>query len=125
MVGLDGPGGESPPQPLEAASDAPVDESIADPDDDTAEDRRVDVRLEGHAVPGQLLEAGRDRANLLVAERDRAGGGGVGQSIARVVAPGELGGDPRQLLDPAAPNQQEDQVADGLAELGEAALGGV
>src|SRR6187399_1194095 len=112
---LDGSRGEAPPQPLEAASDAPVDESIADPDDDAAEDRRVDVRLEVDAAARQRFEVARDRADLLGAERSRARGGGVGQSVRGVVAASELRRDARQLLDPAAPDEEQDEVADGLA----------
>src|SRR4029079_6341456 len=80
---LDGSRGEAPPQPLEAAPDAPVDESIADPDDDAAEDRRIDVRLEVHAAARQRFEVARDRANLLGAGRGRARRGGGGSVAPR------------------------------------------
>src|SRR6185369_10505695 len=110
------------PQPLEAAPDAPVDESIADPDDDPAEDRRVDVGFECDAAAGERFEAGRDLADLVVWQWRRARGGGVGQPVALVVEAGELGRDARQLLDPATPDEEQDEVADGLAQVGEHAL---
>ena len=49
-------------------------------------------------------------------ERRGAGGGGVGDALALVVEPAELRGDARQLLDPAAPEQQLIEVADRLAD---------
>src|SRR6478752_3210820 len=110
------------PQPLEAASDAPVDESIADPDDDPAEDRRVDVGFECDAAAGERFEAGRDLADLVVGQRCRARGGGVGQPVALVVEAGKLGRDAWQLLDPSTPDKEQDEVADGLAQVGEDAL---
>ena len=48
-----------------------------------------------------------------------ARGDGVDDPVALVVEPAELGRDARQLLDPAAPDEQQDEVADRLAEVGE------
>src|SRR5215203_3597988 len=92
--------GELVPEPLEAASDAPVDESVADTDDDTPENLRVDGRFEQDPVARHLLEPGRDRPDLVGSEGSRARRAGVAESVAPVVEPAELGGDARQLLDP-------------------------
>ena len=40
-----------------------------------------------------------------------------------LVEPDELGDDPGELLDPVTPDEQEDDVADGLAEIREDAIG--
>ena len=42
----------------------------------------------------------------------------MGQSIALVVEPPELGGDARQLLDPAAPDEEQDEIADAPVRSG-------
>ena len=103
FVLLQGARCELVPQPLEAAPDAPVDESVADSDDDAAEEVGVDRRLQGDRAACQLLEPCRDRPDLFGSERRGARCGGVGQSIALVVEPPELRRDARQLLDPATP----------------------
>ena len=73
------------PQPLEAAPDAPVDESIADPDDDPAEQAGVDAGLKRDAAAGHLLETGGDRPDLGILQRDRARRDGVADVVAAVV----------------------------------------
>src|SRR6476469_6840853 len=97
----DGSGGELRPQPLEATPDAPVDESIADPDDDPADQVGIDRGLERDLTAGHLLETGGDRPDLGVVQRARARGDGVDDVVALVIEPAELRRDPRQLPDPA------------------------
>src|SRR6266550_4854416 len=115
---LQGARGELVPQPLEAAPDAPVDESIADPDDDPAEQAGVDAGLERDAAAGHLLQTGGDRPDLGIFQRDRARRGGVADVVAEVVEPAELRGDARQLLDPAAPDHEQGEVPDLSGEPG-------
>src|SRR5215212_1151185 len=102
---LQGARGELVPEPLEAASDAPVDEAVADADDDAPEDVGVDRGLEHDAVARHLLEPGRDRPDLVGSKRRRARRAGVAESVAPVVEPAEFGRDARQLFDPAAPDE--------------------
>ena len=108
--------GELVPQPLEAAPDAPVDEAVADAHDQPAQQGRVDGGLERDPPTGQVLEAGGDRLDLVFPEGGGARGGGVGQSIAPIVEPPELGGDSRQLSDAVAPDEEQDKVSDWSAE---------
>ena len=61
---LQGARGELVPQPLEAAPDAPVDESVADADDEPAEQALVDVGGRARPAAGHLLEAGREGLDL-------------------------------------------------------------
>src|SRR3990170_192600 len=90
---LEGARGEPAPQPLQAASDTPVDQAVAEPHDDAAaEQARIDVRGQLDAAAGELLEAGRQGADLVRVERRRAGGGGVDDAVAQIV---EAGGNPR------------------------------
>jgi hypothetical protein len=88
------------PQPLEATPDAPVDESIADPDDDPADQVGIDRGLERDLGAGHLLETGGDRPDLGVVQRARARGDGVDDVVALVIESAELRRDTRQLPDP-------------------------
>src|SRR3990170_6128076 len=92
VILLEGARGEPAPQPLQAASDAPVDQAVAEPHDDAAEQARIDVRGQLDAAAGESLEAGRQGADLVRVERRRAGGGGVDDAVAQIV---EAGGNPR------------------------------
>ena len=74
---------------------------------DAAQEGRVDGGLERDLATCQLFEAGGDRPDLVGSQGRGARGGGVGQSIALVVEPPELGGDAWQLLDPAAPDHEQ------------------
>src|SRR3989304_4406393 len=85
---LEGARGEPAPQPLQAASDTPVDQAVAEPHDDAAEQARSDVRGQLDAAAGELLEAGRQGADLVRVERRRAGGGGVDDAVAQIVEAG-------------------------------------
>src|SRR3990170_966335 len=62
---LEGARGEPAPQPLQAASDTPVDQAVAEPHDDAAEQARIDVRGQLDAAAGELLDAGRHGEDLL------------------------------------------------------------
>ena len=55
-------------------------------------------------------------ADLVLGQRGGADGGGDGDALAGVVEPPEFGGESRQLVDPAAPQHQPDQVEHGLAD---------
>src|SRR3972149_3248988 len=54
---LEGARGEPAPQPLQAASDTPVDQAVAEPHDEAAEQARIDVRGQLDAAPGGVLGA--------------------------------------------------------------------
>src|SRR5258706_3756141 len=116
---LQGARSELVPQPLEAAPDAPVEKAVTDSHDDAAQQGRVDGGLERDLPACQLLEAGGDRPDLVGSQGGGTRRGGVGQSIAFVIEPPEFDGDAWQLLDPAAPDEQQDEVADGSAQRGE------
>ena len=53
---LEGARNELVPQSLEAASDAPVDQAVADPHDEAAQQARVDLDVELDAAAGHLLQ---------------------------------------------------------------------
>src|SRR5439155_6906168 len=114
---LQGARRELVPQPLQATPDAPVDESVPDAHDQPAEEAVIDIGLELDPAAGHLLEAGREGPDLEVGQRRGARRGGVGDPLPSVVEPDELGDDARELLDPVAPDEQEDDVADGLAQV--------
>src|SRR6185295_16705444 len=84
---LQGARGELVPQPLEAAPDAPVDQSVADADDQPAEQALVDVGLEGDAAARHLLEAGRDGPDLGVGQGRGARRRRVDDPLAAIVEP--------------------------------------
>src|SRR3989304_253488 len=115
---LEGARGEPAPQPLQAASDTPVDQAVAEPHDDAAEQARIDVRGQLDAAAGELLEAGRQGADLVRVERRRAGGGGVDDAVAQIVEAGELARHARQQVDPAATEEEQDEVEHGTADGG-------
>ena len=106
---LEGARGELAPQPLEAAPDAPVDQAVAEPDHDAAEDARIDVGGQLDAAAAELFEAGGQGPDLVRAHRRRAGGGGVDDVVAQVVEPGELLRHARQEVDPAPPEEEHDR----------------
>ena len=83
----------------------------------------LDRRLAGALARAQLLEAGGNRPDLVGSQWGGARGCGVGQSVALVVKPREFCRDARQLLDPTAPDEEEDEVADGSAQLGKDLFG--
>src|SRR3972149_3841127 len=115
---LEGARGEPAPQPLQAASDTPVDQAVAEPHDDAAEQAPIGVRGQPDAAAGELLEAGRQGADLVRVERRRAGGGGVDDAVAQIVEAGELARHARQQVDPAATEEEQDQVEHGTADGG-------
>src|SRR3990172_6830272 len=135
---LEGARGEPAPQPLQAASDTPVDQAVAEPHDDAAEQARIDVRGQLDAAAGESLEAGRQGADLVRVERRRAGGGGgeeavaqivgaggggvggggVEEAVAQIVEAGELARHARQQVDPAATEEEQDEVEHGTADGG-------
>ena len=108
-IGVRSPRGrphELVPQPLEAAPDAAVDQAVADPDDEAAEQAGIDLDVELDAAAGELLESRREGRG----PRPSVSGAALVavawmMPCAAVVEPAELGGDARQLLDPAAPEQ--------------------
>ena len=90
---LEGARDELVPQPLEAAPDAPVDQAVADADDEAAQQAGIDLDLELDAAAGELFEPLGQGPDLVLGQRRGAGGGGVGDALAGVVEPAELGGD--------------------------------
>src|SRR5439155_6816465 len=111
------------PQPLEAAADAAVDQSVPDADDEPAEQAFVDIGLEGDPSACHLLETGGQGPHLAVGEGRRACRGRVGDPLAEVVEPAELGGDPRELLDATTLDEDEDEVPRRAGQSIEDALG--
>ena len=93
---LEGARDELIPQPLEAAPDAPVDQAVADAHDEAAEQAGIDLGVELDAAAGDLFEARGQGPDLVRGQRRGAGGGGVGDALARVVEAAELGGDARR-----------------------------
>src|SRR5262245_521332 len=108
------------PQALEPAPDAAIDQAVADPDDQAPDQVGVDLELEVDTATGHLLEPGGDCPNLVLGQWRGARRGGDRDALACVVEATELGSDARQLMDPAAPEHEPDQVehraADDLAE---------
>ena len=98
---LEGARNELVPQSLEAASDASVDQAVADADDQATQQAGIDLDVELDATAGQLLQPLGEGADLVLGQRRGAGGGGEGDALAGVVEPSELGGESRQLVDPA------------------------
>src|SRR6188768_3092651 len=90
---LEGARDELIPQSLEATSDAPVDQAIADAHDEAAEQRLVDLRGEGDAAAGGLFEPSGQRPDLVGGQRRGARDGGVGDALPAIVDATELGGD--------------------------------
>src|SRR6478752_7541646 len=80
------------PQAFEAASDAAVDQSVADTDDEAADEVGVDLEVELDAAAGELLQPRGDGTNLVLRQGRCAGGGGEDDALAGVVEPPELGG---------------------------------
>ena len=54
---LEGARDELVPQPLEAASDAPIDQAVADPHDEAAQQAGIDLDVERDAAAGGLFES--------------------------------------------------------------------
>src|SRR6478609_1402394 len=71
---LQGARGELVPQPLEAAPDAPVDQSVADAHHEPADQALVDVGLEGDPSARELLETDRQGPDLAVGQGHGARG---------------------------------------------------
>ena len=71
--------------------------------------------VEVDAAAGDALEAGsRSRVTSSWLERRGARGGGVGQSLRWSSSRANSAATARQLLDPAAPDEEQDEVADRL-----------
>src|SRR5437773_411970 len=81
--------------------------AIADPYDQATQQAGIDLDVELDAAAGELLHPLGERPDLVRAERRGAGGGGEGDALADVVETTELVREAWQLLDPAAPEEQE------------------
>src|SRR5690348_15113402 len=102
------------PQALEPAPDAAVDHPITHADDEAAQQVGVDLQVEVDPTAGHLLESGGDRPDLVLGQRSGAGGGRERDALSCVVEPAELGCHAGQLVDPAAPEHEADEVEHGL-----------
>src|SRR3954470_22120047 len=121
---LEGARNELVPQSLEAASDASVDQAVADPHDQAAQQAGIGPEVELDAAAGQLFHPRGDSPDLVRAQRRGACCCGKGDALTGVVETSELGSDAGQLLNPATPEHQPDQVEDGAADdLAEDGLG--
>ena len=70
----------------------------------------IGPKVELDAAAGQLFHPRGQGPDLVRAQGRGAGGCGEGDALTGVVETSELRGDARQLLDPAAPEHQTDQV---------------
>ena len=108
---LEGARNELVPQSLEAASDAAVDQAVADPHDEAAQQAGIDLDVELDATAGELLESRSVRART-----SSAVSGAALVAVATVMPWRALSrrrnsaATLRQLLDPAAPEHQPDEV---------------
>src|SRR6188508_1462637 len=84
---LEGARDELIPQPLEATPDAPVDQAVADPDDEATEQARIDLDVQFDAAAGGLLQPLGEGPDLVRGQRGGARGGCVGDAQATIVEP--------------------------------------
>src|SRR6516165_547132 len=98
------------PQALEPAPDAAVDHAIADADDQATEQVGVDREIEVDAAAGHLLEPSGDGPDFVLGQRHGAGRGGGRDALSFVVEATELRRHAGQLVDPATPEHEPDQV---------------
>src|SRR3954468_10225397 len=110
---LEGARNELVPQSLEAASDASVDQSVADAHDQAAQQAGVGPEVELDATAGQLFHPRGDSLDLVRAQRRGACCCGESDALSGVVQTSELPCDTGELLDPASSEHQPDQVEDG------------
>src|SRR3954454_42533 len=112
MVGrlLEGARDELVPQPLEATPDAPIDQAVADADDETAQQAGVDLHFERDPAARGLFKPRGELPDLVLGELGRRRSGGMRDPLAPVIEPPVLGGDAGQVLDPAAAKQQPDEI---------------
>ena len=68
---LEGARNELVPQSLEAAPDASVDQAVADPDDQAAQQAGIDLDVELDATAGELFEPRGERPDLVRASTAR------------------------------------------------------
>jgi hypothetical protein len=80
---LQGARDELIPESLQATSDAPVDQPIADPHDEASEETVIDDGVEGDATAGGLFESGGEGPDLVRGERSSARDGGMGDAATR------------------------------------------
>src|SRR5438093_8995874 len=78
---LEGARDELCPQPLETASDAPVDEAVADADDEAAEQAGIDLDIENDAPAGPLLQSSGQTADLILGQFRGGHDGGVDDAL--------------------------------------------
>src|SRR6185369_10665956 len=62
---LEGARDEPGPEPLQAAADAPVDQTIADAHDEAAQQAGIDLDIEGDATAGGLFESLGQRLDIV------------------------------------------------------------
>src|SRR3954469_2857385 len=107
---LEGARDELVPQPLEATPDAPIDQAATAGDEDTPPQAGVDLHVERDAAAGGLFKPRGELPDLVLGELGRRRSGGMRDPLALVIEPPVLGGDARQVLDPAAAKQQPDEI---------------
>src|SRR4249919_2690811 len=104
------PGVQLVPQPLQAAADRGVEESVADLDRQAADDRRVDLGAEVDRGAGHRLDPAPDLLHLVRGQRDGARDRRHDDAPMAVELAGELVRDPPEHGRAAALDEQADEA---------------